>query len=439
MPTPLAGSEVGRKVLHLAGGTLAFPLRWMTWWQGALMAGAAAAVNAFLLPRLRVGVRIARPGEPFLSGIAIYPVAVLLLLLIFPMPAAAAAWTAMAAGDACSNLAGRRWGRARLPWNSQKSWVGLAAFFLAAAPAALAALLWTAASDQTLQPGALGVGLVPALAAAAAGAALESLPSPVNDNWTVPLGCGLTLHLLAPACAMSLGPPPPLYAQALGVNAALAAIGHALGWISPSGVAAGCAFGFVFTLSMGWPAFAALALFVASGSLATRWRYPEKMELGLAQEHGGRRSARHAVKIVPALVCAVLHLAEPSPAFRVAYAAALAAALADTVATELGQLYGRRTVTIPFLRAVPRGTEGGISLEGSALGILAATLLALVSLASGLLDKAWSAGLVVGAAFLGNSLESLLAPWSRRLGHRRGDWLNLVHTAAAAAFAGMAA
>jgi len=48
--------------------------------------------------------------------------------------------------------------------------------------------------------------------------------------------------------------------------------------------------------------------------------------------------------------------------------AALATATADTTASEIGQLVGRRAFLPLTLRRVPVGTEGAISLEGTLAG-----------------------------------------------------------------------
>ena len=100
-----------------------------------------------------------------------------------------------------ASLVGQAVGGPRLPWNARKGWVGLASFvvFGAAAAAFLAGVDATAAAailPRAHWPRTLGV---------AAGrsrsrcAIVESLPTTLDDNLTVPLAVVLLLPLLAAA------------------------------------------------------------------------------------------------------------------------------------------------------------------------------------------------------------------------------------------------
>jgi len=65
-------SEHARQVVHIAVGAFALLLRYLTWWQAGILALAALAFNAWLLPRL-AGHRIFRPGERHaVAGILYY-------------------------------------------------------------------------------------------------------------------------------------------------------------------------------------------------------------------------------------------------------------------------------------------------------------------------------------------------------------------------------
>ena len=104
-----ASKEVRRQLVHILVGGMALLLRWLTWWQSALVAIAAVLFNLFLLPKIATGVF--RPGDldaPLKSGIVIYPLAVLALVLAFPArpDIAAAAWGVLAAGDGFATLVG---------------------------------------------------------------------------------------------------------------------------------------------------------------------------------------------------------------------------------------------------------------------------------------------------------------------------------------------
>ena len=59
----------------------------------------------------------------------------------------------------------------------------------------------------------------------------------------------------------------------------------------------------------------------------------------------------------------------------VGFVAALTAGGSDTVASEIGKAFGRHTWMVHTSRAVPPGTPGAISLEGTAAGLVGALAL----------------------------------------------------------------
>ena len=55
-------SEDARQWVHIGSGLFAFLLRFMTWWQGAALAGVALLFNVFVLPHIG-GRRLYRPTD----------------------------------------------------------------------------------------------------------------------------------------------------------------------------------------------------------------------------------------------------------------------------------------------------------------------------------------------------------------------------------------
>jgi dolichol kinase len=118
---PARYSESARKCVHIAFGGAALLLRYLTWWQAAVLAAAAVVFNIRLL-RWLTGNRIHRPDElnrELPAGLVLYPTSVLLLLLLFPsrLDIVAAAWGILAAGDGAATLVGLRYGVKKWPWN----------------------------------------------------------------------------------------------------------------------------------------------------------------------------------------------------------------------------------------------------------------------------------------------------------------------------------
>ncbi|MEQ8767401.1 MAG: hypothetical protein RL885_26055 [Planctomycetota bacterium] len=196
-PSP-AFRENRRQLVHVAVGlgalSLAFLPMWAVWLGGIF----GVILNFLILPALKLDRPLLRPGERYISGFKLYPVAVLILVLVFPLPIAAAAWGILATGDAASNWIGRKYGRVRLPWHRQKSWAGLLAFFVVALPVAALMILWTQwgrASLYSAEPLLEGTSVwIAAGVGALVSAVLESLPIPIDDNVTVSIGSALAMQ-----------------------------------------------------------------------------------------------------------------------------------------------------------------------------------------------------------------------------------------------------
>ena len=104
----------------------------------------------------------------------------------------------------------------------------------------------------------------------------------------------------------------------------------------------------------------------------------------------------------------------------------------DTIASEIGKAWGRRTWSITSLAHVPPGTSGAMSLEGTAAGVAGALGLGAGAVALGLAPPGWLAAIVIGAT-AGSLLESWLGATLEAPGILNNDMLNFINTAAAAA------
>jgi uncharacterized protein (TIGR00297 family) len=436
----VAGGELGRKLFHIAAGGLAFAVRPLGFRGALALALFWVLHNAFLLPRyggrwLWRAAEVERGSAP---GIVLYPLAVGLLVLAFGarLEVAAATWGLLAFGDGMAALVGAAGGRSNpLPWNPRKSWAGSLAYLVCGAAAAAALLLWTAPGRYSA-----GFALAAAAAAAAVAALLESLPLGLDDNLGVPLVAGLLLFCLlltaerwAALWTLELG----RHALVgLGVNAALAAVAHRARSVDLSGALAGVALGTTLWTFAGARGFALLFAFFALATLATRIGFEEKARLGLAEARGGRRGARNALAklTVPAL-CALFSAATAHPAlFLLALSGALATAAADTCASEIGQLYGRRAWRITDLEPVPRGTEGAVSLAGTAAGAAAALAVGGLGAALGLYPAPGIA-VVVLAALAAITLESVAGATLERRGLLDNEAVNFLASLAGALLA----
>lgn len=433
---PHQSNESLRKTLHILFGLFAFTLKWLPWWMAAAVALCAILGNWLLLHRI-FGARVSRHERGWDAGILLYPTAVLLLILFFHnhLEIAAVAWTTLAFGDGLATLAGRRMRLASLPWNRDKSLGGMLAFILGGGAAGLAMTGW-------LGRGEIG----DVLAAVVIAALVETLPLHLDDNVTVPFAAAVTLAVLSIEPALPYVPWPRTSVWLI-INTVLALAGWALRTVDFSGFAGGWILGSIIILGGGWPLYVALLAFFVIGTLCTKAGYARKLRLGLAQEKEGRRGISHAFSNTGvAAICAiaVTRLARTPVSTSVAITplfmaiASLATAAADTTASEIGQLIGRRAFLPLSLRRVAVGTEGAISVEGTAAGVMGGAIVAMIatSAASIIWPLPYRTHLIVLVticAFLGSYLESLAGNWNRRAGSPVPNGvLNFFNTAAGA-------
>ena len=408
----LTASEWKRKAVHASMGLFALALRWLTWRQAALLAFAALLLNLFLLPRFGRGIyRDASRKRDV--GIVAYPAVVLVLVLVFRgryLPIAAAVWAMMAFGDPAASIFGKEIGGPRLPWNRQKTWIGLLADWAIGGAAAVGVFRFV--SERELRPESVAL----LVGAAALFALLESIRAGIDDNLVAapPVAFFLAWVCLAsPPAAVPVVPGPAL---ALAINAAVALAAYAARAVSVSGAVAGALVGTAILASGGFPAYAVLWGFFLVGSVASKFGYREKAKRGTAQSRGGRRGAEHVAAncLVAALVAA---LARYQTQWGLVFTSCFAAALADTLGTEFGSLYGRRAFSPTSGASVPVGTPGAVSWPGLAAAAAGAAGISLVGAGTGLLPLS-DAGIVVTAGFAGALAESVANDFGRRLGFR---------------------
>ncbi len=441
------GSELLRKVVHVGMGGFALALRWLTPMQAAACALTAVLFNLFLLHRItgRSLLRTSEKEKGFSLGIALYPAMVLILILVFyrRLELAAAVWGLLAFGDGMATVAGITLGGPKLPWNREKSWAGLISFVLWGTAASAFLIRWVqhgAVAGQNDNvgmsfPAGPGLLLAGCFAAALAAAMAESVRTGIDDNILVPLAGGLTLFAATLVDPAVLAGSWPGVAEALLwgalINAVLAVAAYAAKGVGLSGAVWGWVLGTLLYGFGGYRSFLMLLLFFILGTACTRAGYGRKAALGIAQEKGGRRGARNAFANMSAGVLFAF-LAASTPyggAFFLAVVAAFATAASDTVASEIGQAYGRRHFLVTGFRRVPAGTDGAVSLEGTLAGIAASLVLGTVAFWTGLISPAGIA-VVVAAAFVGTTLESYLGAAFEQAKQIDNELVNFTNTVA---------
>ncbi len=220
------------------------------------------------------------------------------------------------------------------------------------------------------------------------------------------------------------------------LTAAFTVLARTVRGVTKAGALAGAFSCFVLYVGGGPGAFAGLIAVFALAWITTRLGYGRKQKLGTAERSEGRKASQVLANLGVATASAAASLVSHDRSiFLLAMAAALSEAAADTVSSEVGQAFGEKARLVTTWRSVPAGTDGGVSLIGSAAGIAAAGVVSSVCFLGGLLPPQWLA-ISIGAAILGMMADSFLGAGLERRGLVNNDIVNFLGTltAAAAAF-----
>ena len=209
------------------------------------------------------------------------------------------------------------------------------------------------------------------------------------------------------------------------------------GKLTAAAAATGGALGALIYLGSGFAGLAQLALFFGLGTAAAGWRVADKRRLGLAEENKGRRTAGQVLAnagVAGGLGLLAWQLPAFAPLAGLMLAGSFAAATADTLASELGNVYGRRYYNILTMKPDTRGLNGVISLEGTALGLAGTAVLA----AAYCLGFGWGPafGWLLVAGTAGNLMDSVLGATLERRGVLGNNAVNFLNTLTGALVAG---
>lgn len=442
-----------RKGLHLAIGLFAFGLVLGPLF-AVLLTASMSVFNLWIWPHLggRGLWRDPRGGRDI--GIVAYPTVLFGLVLCFHqrLEIVAATWGILAFGDGMAAILGRSFGHRTLPWNADKTWVGSSAYAIFGTLGAAGLLVWM--EPPKAEPRILFLLLV-AAAASCLAAGIESLPLGLDDNFTAPPIAALLLwgllssregwqsgELLSGELLsgeLQSGELEILAQQAIfGALLALvlAGLAYRLGSVDVSGALAGWILATLITAFLFLPGLVILGAFFVLGSAATRFGLARKQRRGVAQRAAGRRSARNALANagVPAVLAVLAVTTSSKEALVIAFVAAFAAATADTLSSEIGQLWGGRPVMITTWQTVAPGHDGGVTWVGSFAGLIGGLLVASLGWIVGFYGGAiipW----VVLASIVGNLLDSWLGATLERRGLLDNEGVNFAATLGASLFA----
>jgi len=184
----------------------------------------------------------------------------------------------------------------------------------------------------------------------------------------------------------------------------------------------------------GYRGLSLIVVFFILGTAATSWKKKEKLSI---RANAGHQSTRTTGQVIAnagvAALTGLLAVLFPSwrDLFQLMMAGSLSAAMADTLSSELGMVYGRRFYHILTWKPDEKGQDGVVSLEGLLIGIIGSAVIALIAN-----NHFW---VIVIAGTIGNLADSLLGALFERQGRISNNTVNLLNTLTGALAAGLLA
>jgi uncharacterized protein (TIGR00297 family) len=428
------GRESWRKIVHISMVGWALLIGRVPPLFIVLLALTALLFNIFLLPRLtrRSMEREEDIRLGFSLGMLAYPVMVLFLSMLFYRQQIylAIAWGAMAFGDGFATVVGSRWGRREIG-TSGKTWLGSFSFFVIGTLLTLLLL--------GLLPSSTRLGLAPyvwimaVLTAMLLSAIMETVKGMINDNIIVPLVAGAAAYAFIQAWIHGQFPIPDNWYVGLAFISFLIIASFASGKFSLWGALTGGGISACIFLGSNLEGLLLLIMFVVPGVFSSAWKFREKVAIGVAQENRGKRTVNHVIANGGvAAICGLMGWFFPlqAPLFTGMMASSLASALADTVSSEMGNIYGRKFINIVTWKTDQRGLDGVISLAGTLFGVAGSLLVALTFACWNGFHLAFF--LVFLCGILGTLIDSVLGATLQRAGYLTNHSVNLVNTLFAA-------
>jgi len=189
---------------------------------------------------------------------------------------------------------------------------------------------------------------------------------------------------------------------------------------------------------LSWQGWMSVVIYLLFGSLVTKIGFKFKKEQGIAEKRGGRRGPENVWgSAATGLFLAIMTRfnAVNVAMFKIGFAASFAAKLADTFGSEIGKRFGKDTYLITSLKKVERGTEGGISLEGTFASFLGSIFMAFVMLFLSLISTKTHFVIVTVAGFLATLSESIIGAKFQNKYKLSNELVNAIQTSIASVFA----
>lgn len=179
----------------------------------------------------------------------------------------------------------------------------------------------------------------------------------------------------------------------------------------------------------GFTGIGIMTAFFVAGTAATSWKAADKKKLEtFEEEQTGRKASQVLANAGVAAIAGALAIVLPAytTIWSLSIAACFSSATADTLASELGTVYGKRFFNIMSWQPDKRGLDGVISLEGTLIGVAGSTFIAMIY-AMGFGFSGYLAVIIL-AGTAGNLADSVLGAVFERKGKLKNDAVNFLST-----------
>lgn len=164
-------------------------------------------------------------------------------------------------------------------------------------------------------------------------------------------------------------------------------------------------------------------IFMFLGLVSTKYKHEYKKDIGVYE---GTRSLKNVISngIVPFVMAAFGNYG--------GFIGSIATATADTLASEVGVVQQPRLITT--MKKVPPGTDGGISIIGTAAGIIGAGIIGVSAYLLGIFpDPFVTLKISIIAGTVGCFVDSILGAVLERRNYISNEYVNLIATITGAA------
>ena len=183
----------------------------------------------------------------------------------------------------------------------------------------------------------------------------------------------------------------------------------------------------------GFTGIAIMASFFIVGTLATGWQMTKKENINVSTKSDRQRKVSQVIANAGiAAIAGGLTIVFPSyfNLWGLVIAASFSSATADTLASELGTIYGKRFYNILTWKPDQRGLDGVVSLEGTLIGVAGSALIAAIYIIGYGFSNHFFVLILAGT--IGNLTDSILGAALERKGILKNDGVNFLNTLVAA-------